>query len=117
VDAVIPIVWFAFLAAMFFVFIVRPQRRKLQAFEAMQATVEIGDEILTTSGLFGTVRGLDEETFELEIAPGTVVRFAHQAIGRILTEHDEQAEHDEQDGHAEHAEHPDSADAAEVHDA
>lgn len=110
-DAVIPIVWFAFLAAMFFVFIVRPQRRKLQAFEAMQATVEIGDEILTTSGLFGTVRGLDEETFELEIAPGTVVRFAHQAIGRILTEHDERAEHDERD------EHPDSADAAEVHDA
>jgi preprotein translocase subunit YajC len=88
-DAVIPILWFALLGAMFFMFIVRPQRRKMQEFHAMQNTVEVGDEILTTSGLFGTVRAIDDESFELEIAAHTVVRFSRQAIGRILTEHDE----------------------------
>jgi preprotein translocase subunit YajC len=79
-------VWFGLIAAMFFVFIVRPQRRKLAEFEAMQGTVEVGDEILTTSGLFGTVVALDDESFSLEIASGTVVRFARQAIGRILSD-------------------------------
>lgn len=85
-NALIPLVWFAALAALFFVLVVLPQRRKMQAFYAMQASVQVGDEILTTSGLHGTVRALGDEDLDLEIAPGVVVRFARQAIGRILSE-------------------------------
>lgn len=87
-DAVIPILWFALLGAMFFVFIVRPQRRKLQAFHDMQGTVRVGDAIITTSGLHGTVVALDDDSFQLEIASGVVVRFARQAIGVILDPED-----------------------------
>ena len=36
---------------------------------------------MTTSGLFGRITRLDQDTFDLEIAPGTVVRFARGAIG------------------------------------
>ncbi len=73
---------------MFLLLIVRPQRRKIAAFAAMQAAVEVGDEILTTSGLFGTIRSLDEQSIELEVANGVVLRYARQAIGSILTEDD-----------------------------
>jgi len=86
VNALIPLVWFAALAALFFVLIVLPQRRKMQAFYAMQSRVQVGDEILTTSGLHGTVRALGDDHLDLEIAPGVVVRFARQAIGRIVSE-------------------------------
>ena len=85
----IPILWFALLGAMFFVFIVRPQRRKLQAFHEMQGMVRVGDTIITTSGLNGTVVEIDDESLRLEVAPGVVVRFARQAIGVILEAGDE----------------------------
>lgn len=83
-NAAAAILWFAVLAVMFFVFIVVPQRRRMQAFHAMQSQLREGDEIITTSGLFGRVVTLDDDTFDLEIAPGTVVRFARQAVGRVL---------------------------------
>lgn len=88
-NALIPLVWFAALGALFFVLIVLPQRRKMQAFYAMQSSVRVGDEILTTSGLHGTVRALGDDDLDLEIAPGVVVRFARQAIGRVVTERTE----------------------------
>lgn len=83
-NAAAPIVWFALLAAMFLILIVIPQRRRMQAFQTMQSRLRVGDEIVTTSGLLGVVRSLDDEVVEVEIAPATVVRFARQAVGRII---------------------------------
>lgn len=83
-NAAAPIVWFALLAAMFLILIVIPQRRRMQAFQAMQSRLQVGDEIVTTSGMIGVVRSLDDEVVEVEIAPATIVRFARQAIGRVV---------------------------------
>lgn len=39
---------------------------------------------MTTGGLFGRITRLEQDTFELEIAPGTVVRFARGAVSRRM---------------------------------
>ena len=41
-------------AAMYFLMI-RPQRRKLRAQAALQSSIEVGDEVMTTSGVYGFV--------------------------------------------------------------
>ena len=71
------------IVACVMLFVVLP-RRRIRAVEALQSQLREGDEIMTTGGLFGRISRLDQDTFDLEIAPGTVVRFARGAVGRRL---------------------------------
>ena len=43
--------------------------------------LSVGDEVCTTSGLFGTITALDDTIATLEISPGVTVRFDRRAIG------------------------------------
>jgi preprotein translocase subunit YajC len=61
-------------------------RRRLRAVETLQSQLQEGDEIMTTAGLFGRISRLDQDTLDLEIAPGTVVRFARGAVGRRIVD-------------------------------
>jgi preprotein translocase subunit YajC len=70
---------------MWVLFIV-PQQRRLRAHQALVGRLQIGDEVMATSGLFGTIAELDDEVVHLEVAPGTVVRLARGAVARRLVE-------------------------------
>jgi preprotein translocase subunit YajC len=76
------IAWFVLLAAAFFFVIVRPQRRQIAAHRALVDSLTIGDEVITAGGLYGTIRALRDDTIELEVADGVVVRMARGAIAR-----------------------------------
>ena len=65
--------YFALLAVAFFVAVVRPQRRRLAAHRVFLAGLQIGDEVITGGGLFGTIRSVTDDRVGLEIAPGTTM--------------------------------------------
>ena len=52
----------------------------------MQSTLEVGDEVVLTSGVFGTVRALDEAVAQVEIADGVTIRVARGAVGQVVQE-------------------------------
>lgn len=56
------------------------QRRRVREMQAVQASIAVGDQVRTTSGLFGTVVGLTDTEMSLEVATGVVVRFDRRAI-------------------------------------
>jgi preprotein translocase subunit YajC len=56
------------------------QRRRVRQMQAVQAGVGVGDEIRTTSGLFGRVVDLTDTEVHLEVAAGVVLRFDRRAI-------------------------------------
>ena len=85
----IALIYFAVLALAFFLLIVRPQRRRAAAHRQFVSMLSVGDEVITSGGLFGTVRGLRDDAVDLEIAPGTVIHVMRGAIGQVLTEPDE----------------------------
>lgn len=74
--------WFVLLGAAFFFFIVRPQRRQMAAHRALIQAVRVGDEVVTSSGILGTIRALADDTVQLEIADGVVVTLARGAISQ-----------------------------------
>lgn len=78
------------LGAMWLLFIL-PQQRRVRAHQAVVARLELGDEVMTTAGLYGTIADLDDEVVHLEVAPGTVIRVARGAVGRRLAEEQEPA--------------------------
>jgi preprotein translocase subunit YajC len=78
----IALIYFAILALAFFFLMVRPQRRRAAAHRQFVAALSVGDEVITSGGIFGTIRGLDDDSVDLEIAPGTVLRIARIAIAQ-----------------------------------
>ena len=56
------------------------QRRRQHAIATLQESLSVGDDICTTSGMFGRIVALDEVAATLEIAAGTQVRFDRRAI-------------------------------------
>jgi preprotein translocase subunit YajC len=76
----IVVLYLALLAGAFFFFIVRPQRRQIAARRVLIASLEVGDEIITAGGIHGTVREIDDTTMKVEVAPGTVLTLAREAV-------------------------------------
>ena len=76
------IIYLLILVAAFFVLIVLPQRRQRAAHRALVQSLEVGIEVMTTSGIFGTIIELDESVAKLEIAPGVIIRVARGAISQ-----------------------------------
>ncbi len=66
--------------AMYF-FMIRPQRRRVREQQDLQRSIQVGDEVITTSGVFGTITGEDGDTrFWLEIDDDVQIRIARAAI-------------------------------------
>jgi preprotein translocase subunit YajC len=61
------------------------QRKRQKDIASLQGSLEVGDEVCTTSGLFGRVTALDATSASLEISPGVVVRYDRRAIGMKVT--------------------------------
>jgi preprotein translocase subunit YajC len=90
--------------------LIRPQQRRAREHQAVVAAMRVGDEVMTSAGIFGTVAALDDDTVSVEIAPGVVVRVLKAAIVRRLTEdpyEEEPADHYDEAEHAEPVDHPD----------
>ncbi|MGZ4701108.1 MAG: preprotein translocase subunit YajC [Ilumatobacteraceae bacterium] len=68
-------------AAMYFLMI-RPQRRKMRAQQALQSSIEVGDEVMTTSGMYGFVTLLEGDIAWLEIDDDVQIRIARAALQR-----------------------------------
>jgi preprotein translocase subunit YajC len=77
----------------------RSQRRKMSQQQAVQRGAEIGDEIMTTSGIFGTIVDEDDDrdTVEVEIAPGTRITMIRGGIARIVSEDEDDEDRDDDD--------------------
>jgi preprotein translocase subunit YajC len=82
---VLAIVWLVLMVGVFYLLLWRPQQRRMAAARALQGRLELGDEVMTTSGIFGRIVELGDDDLRLEIAPGTVVRVARGAIGERFT--------------------------------
>ena len=61
------------------------QRRRQRAAVDLQSSIEVGDEVCTTSGLFGRVTAMDDLVMHLEVSPGSVVKFDRRAVAVKVT--------------------------------
>ena len=75
--------------ALIWIFLIRPSRRRQTQQLTMQEGIEVGDEIITAGGVYGTVTGLDEDEVAVEITKGVVVRVARRAVAGVIPPEDE----------------------------
>ena len=72
------------IAAGYFM-IVRPTQRRRREVQTVQRSLGVGDEVLTTAGLYGTVVALDDQSVTIEVSPGVTNRYVRQAVSQVVT--------------------------------
>ncbi|MBL6751295.1 MAG: preprotein translocase subunit YajC [Nevskia sp.] len=82
-PAWLPLIWLAFIPAIFFLMI-RPQMKRNKELKQMSENLAKGDEIVTGGGLAGRITGIGEVYLTVEIADGVQVKVQKSAVGSVL---------------------------------
>ena len=65
--------------------IVRPQRTRVKKQQELSDSLEIGDQVQTVGGIFGSVRRIDEDGVVLEVENGSL-KFSKRAIATKVSQ-------------------------------
>ncbi|HZN42648.1 MAG TPA: preprotein translocase subunit YajC [Actinomycetota bacterium] len=88
------------MGAVFYFLLIRPQSQRRRAQMQMQNELDVGDEVITTAGIYGTITEIDDDygIITLEVAPNTEMRFSRGAVAQRLLDDDELDNEDEVEG-------------------
>ena len=86
----------ALMLGVMYVLMVRPQRQKQSRQQAMINDASIGDDVLTTGGIYGTITEAEGDDVVVEIASGISVHMTRRGIAAVLPP-EEDVEDDDDD--------------------
>ena len=72
------------IALLFWFMIVRPQQKQRKAVQSMQASLEPGNEVMLTSGVYGTISRIEDEKIWVDVAAGVTLTVAKGAVGQVV---------------------------------
>jgi preprotein translocase subunit YajC len=73
------------LIVLMYFLLIRPQQRRMKEQQALLSAVAEGDEVLTSSGMYGFITAMEGDVVWVEIAEGVEIRVAKGAIARRVT--------------------------------
>ncbi|MEZ0580013.1 preprotein translocase subunit YajC [Nocardioides sp. MH1] len=85
-----PLLTIAAIAVIFWLLIIRPAQRRQREISQVQSSIEVGDTVVLTSGIFGTVTGTDDATLMVEIATGVSIKVARGAVGSVIRDDEDE---------------------------
>lgn len=71
------------LAAIVYLMVI-PQRKQRQKQQAFLAQLEVGDEVVTAGGIYGTINHLEDGVAHLQVDTETVIRVALSSLSRSV---------------------------------
>jgi len=79
-----------------YVLMIRPQRQRQAQQQSMIEGCGVGDDVLTTGGIYGTITQVDGDDVVVEIAPTITVHMTRRGIAAVLPPEEEEDEADEE---------------------
>ena len=83
-----PLVMMIVVMGIFYVMLILPQQRQRKKLQAMLAALKAGDKVITNSGIYGTINGIDGDTIILKVADQVKIRIARSAIAQVEASED-----------------------------
>jgi preprotein translocase subunit YajC len=93
------------LFAVAWVVLILPKQRELKRHNAFVQSLAVGDEVMTGSGIYGTLVEVSEAMVLLQVAPGVEIKIARRAIASqvvdpSVTESDDSGKTNDEDSDA-----------------
>ena len=95
----------ALMLGVMYVLMIRPQRQRQAQQQSMLDNAGVGDDILTSGGIYGTITQVEGDDVVVELAPNLTVHMTRRGIAAVLPpeEDEEDAEDEEYDADGEDA--------------
>ena len=72
---------FALMILIFYVLVLLPMRRRQKKVQEFQGGLNVGDRVITTSGIYGQITKLDKQSVQIQIADKVRIEVARASIG------------------------------------
>lgn len=85
-DSTTTLLMIGFLVLMFALFyflLIRPQRRRQQEQAQLASKLQVGDRIISWSGIYGEVVSTDEDSVVIRVESGATLRMARMAVAQM----------------------------------
>lgn len=73
------------MVAVFYVLILRPQRKRMKAQQELTSALSLGDKVQTIGGIQGVIRALDDDAVVIEVEQGRM-RVVRRAIASRIAD-------------------------------
>jgi preprotein translocase subunit YajC len=78
------IIYVVAFIAIFYFMAIRPQQKQRRAHLELLNSLKKGDTIITAAGMYGTVKKVDDNVVEVEIAKGVTIKVNRRAVSEII---------------------------------
>jgi preprotein translocase subunit YajC len=104
-DSYMSIILIVGLIVIFYFMLIRPQQKRMRQQMELMNNLRAGDDVMTSSGIYGVITEVEEDTVLLEVAEDVEIRVAKSAIARVFSakEEPEEEEPEEEAGEEEEA--------------
>ena len=82
-SPLLQIVPFVLILAIFYFIILLPAKKKQQKVQEFLDSLKVNDKIITTSGMYGKITRLSEQSVQIQIADKVQIEVSRAAIGGI----------------------------------
>ena len=72
---------FALILGIFYFIILRPMRQRQKKVTEFRDALKVGDKVVTTSGIYGSITKLNDRSVQLQIADKVRVEMSRGAVG------------------------------------
>lgn len=66
--------------AIMYFFMIRPQRKRQREIENFRNSLQVGQEVVTSGGLYGKIKQVDDNIVSVEVAHNVVIRVDKSAV-------------------------------------
>ena len=87
----------ALMLGVMYVLMIRPQRQRQAQQQSMVDNAGVGDDVLTTGGIYGTITQVEGDDVVVEIAPQVSVHMTRRGIAAVLPPEEEEEEDEDVD--------------------
>ncbi len=78
------LIMFAAIFAIFYFMIIRPQQKRAKERDAMLNAVQKGDKVVLSSGIHGTIVGIEDKTYLIQVADNVKIKFEKTAVASVV---------------------------------
>ena len=78
------LIMMAVIFGAFYFLLIRPQQKRQKAHQELIKDLSTGDEVVTSGGIFGKIRGLSDHYVTLEIASNVEIKVQRSTVTQVL---------------------------------
>jgi len=83
------VVYALFIGGFYFLFIA-PQKKKQKEHEKLLSTLQSGDEVVTTGGIYGTITNVKDDRFVVRVADNTKIEIGKSFVQSVVRKQGEE---------------------------